>query len=156
MRSAGLDIVLLDRKQAVAQLPSAVRRRRLQFRQNGRLTEAMNPTVPPPSAKAIFGGWRARIGVGNCDQRGDLARERVDDSLGQQHFPAVPQALRIERHELDIAHLESVLAREAGERHDIGLDQILYRDGIELDGAEAELLGIAAMPARTRSDRRGA
>ena len=31
-------------------LPSLVSRMRLQFRQNGRLTDAMNPTVPSPSA----------------------------------------------------------------------------------------------------------
>ena len=44
------DVRLVECEQAVAQLAVGVSRRRLQLMQNGRLTEAMKPTRPPPSA----------------------------------------------------------------------------------------------------------
>jgi hypothetical protein len=49
--------------------------------------------------------------------------------------------LRVERHELDEAHFESVLTAEARQRNEIRLHQILHRNRIQLDGAKTQAFG---------------
>src|SRR5207302_4845293 len=44
--------------------------------------------------------------------------------------------------ELDVAHLEAALAGETGQRNDIGLDQVLHGDGVELDLEAGALRGV--------------
>ena len=136
-----LHVVLLDGEEAIAQLaiggqaqPVAVEAERAA---HGRDETYRAAAIGVP----IFGGGGARVGIGHWNQRRDLAREGLDDRVRQQHFRTVPQALRIERHELDVAHFEAVLPREAGQRNDIRLNQILHRDGVELDFGVSGALG---------------
>jgi hypothetical protein len=62
--------------------PSAVKRTRLQFRQNGRLTDAMKPTWPTPSVK------RYTVAAGRGPELPPAARSHVRASPAH-HRPAV-------------------------------------------------------------------
>jgi hypothetical protein len=118
---------------------------RLQLPQKGRLTEAMKPTLPMPSAKAYSVAGARGFGIGHRCECRDLARERFDHLVRQQDFATVPQVLRIERHELDVSNLKSVLTRVARQRDNIGLHQILHRHRIQLHGVAEALAGVEAI-----------
>src|SRR5262249_8777774 len=90
--------------------------------------------------EAVFERGGARVRIRDYFQRADLTRQHGNDLIGQQHLGAVPKLLRIERHELDVADFESVFACESGERHNIGLHQVLDRHGIDLDRSESQTL----------------
>src|SRR6185437_5807254 len=57
-------------------LPSDVSRMRLQFRQNGLLTDAINPTRPLPSAYS-YSVAGARGSASGTGRNGEISRERV-------------------------------------------------------------------------------
>ena len=95
-------------------LPSEVSRMRLQLMQNGRLTDAMKPTRPPPSA------YRNRAPVHEGPDRPTgtsgpiLAVEDVEDVGREQDLLALPLVAGVERHVLDEPQLQPVLAGRTG------------------------------------------
>src|SRR3954451_13239029 len=61
---------------------------------------------------------------------------RIDDRaqlLAGQHLVGAPRVVRVERHELDEAHLERGGARELGERQSLLLCEPAHRDCVDLD-----------------------
>ena len=129
---------------------------RLQFRQNGRLTDAMKPTRPMPSAKRYSVAGARAVAIRDFFERPDFALQHRDHIVGQQHAVALPQALRVERHELDIADFDAALAAVPGQRNDIGLHQILHRDGVDLDRADTQAPADLDAVEHFVADRRGA
>ena len=117
-----------------------VMRIRLQLAQNGLLTEAMKPTCPLPSAKAVLErGLRAGPDPAPVRAARFPVASMARISSASSTLPRSPQVLRVERHELDVAHLEAALARaKTRERHDVGLHQVLHSHRIQLDGPETQ------------------
>ena len=95
-------------------LPSAVRRTRLQLTQNGRLTEAIRPTRPPPSSVVVVQGRGPRVLVRGRGERADPRGQEVEDLGGEEDLAALPVVAGVERHVLDEPQLQAVLAGEPG------------------------------------------
>jgi len=136
-----LHIVLFDGEKAVAQFAVGGQADAVAVQAEWPAHRSDDTDVTHAVGEGIFGGGSARIGIWHRDERRDLARKQRDDVVGQQHFGAVPQVLRVERHEFDVAHFEAVLARVTGQRNDVRFQQVLHRDGIQLDACEAGLPG---------------
>ncbi len=80
--------------------PSAVSRTRSQSPQNGRVTEAMTPTVAgPPSTVNSSAGALPRGSTAGV--RVNSRPERLEDLLGRDHRGPAPVVLGVERHLLD-------------------------------------------------------
>ena len=110
---------------------------RLQFRQNGLLTEAMKPRRPDAVWVAVFGGGGSGVGVGHGFYRADFAFDDLDDVVGEEDFAAVPERLVVERHELDESRFEASLAAELRHGDDVGFDESFHGDDVEFDVPEA-------------------
>ncbi len=95
--------------------------------------------APDAVRKAVLQRRRPRIRVRHRFQRAHFTRQHLQDVVGEQDSPLVPEPLRVQRHELDVAHLDAALAGEPRQRHDVRLDELLHRHGVELDRAEAQL-----------------
>src|SRR5579863_9151436 len=128
-------IGLLDREQAITELSVGRQADAVAVEAEGTADRRDEAHPPPPLGGFVFGSRSARSGVRNLVERADLAREHLDHVVGQQNPAAVPQPLRIQRHELDIADLDAALAPETGQRHDVRFDQILHGDCVDLDRA---------------------
>src|SRR5690242_1172883 len=67
----------------------------------------------------VLRGGRARVGIGNGQQRPELRLDHRDHVVGCEHTRARPEVLRIERHEFDVPDFEIMFPSETGQRHDI-------------------------------------
>ena len=75
------DVVLMDREQAIAQLTIGSEAETVAV-QAKRLADGCDEADRATAVRvAVFGSWRARIGIGNRMERRDLTRQRVDDVL---------------------------------------------------------------------------
>ena len=122
-RSNGLTSVSSMAKRQYRSLPSDVSRILLQFRQNGLLTDAINPTRPA-AVNILDTPSQVRAGPHlELAERRDFMGQGPYDFVRRQHPTPVPDGLRIERHEFDVARLESTLAAIKRHRYNVRLHQ---------------------------------
>jgi hypothetical protein len=84
----------------------------------------------------------AGIAIGDLLEGTDAFGEEAEHVVLEKDLGLVPNALRVEGHELDIADFDAAFAPELGQRDDVGFDEVLDGDGVDLDGAETEGLGL--------------
>ena len=151
------DVGLLDRKQAVPQLAIAVSRSRLQFRQNGRVTDATNPTVPTAIGEPVLRRRRARIAIRNLDP---TARSRATaisiisfavSTLSRGHKPCASSGMN------SMYRISMPCSRpNRDQRHDVRLHQVLHRHRVDLDGPETQAAARRPAPPALVATRRAA
>src|SRR6185437_12360231 len=135
-----LYVRLLDRKQAIAQLAVAGNSNTVAVHAERAAYGCDESYAADAVRKAVFRCGGPRILIGNLNQRRDLTRQDFNDVAGEQDLLAVPQTLRIERHELNEADLDAALAAVASDRRNVRLNQIADRDHVQLDRSIAKLL----------------
>ncbi len=74
-------------------------------------------------------------------ERADLVLDQPADLLAGEHLLVVPVAVGVQRHVFDEPQLEAVLAGKARQRHDLLFGEAANGHRVELDLAEADLLG---------------
>ena len=142
---------LLEREQAGAHLPSAVRRRRLHVSQNGSVTLAITP-IRPARRRRTGTTWPARSrdrSATSGNTASIVSRIRADGN----DLRALPRVLGVERHVLDEPDLVARLARPARELDHLVVVRAADHDAVDLDRREPGLLrGLAVRrgPCRAR------
>ena len=75
--------------------------------------------------------------IGNNIEFAKFSPQPLEHLVHSQHLSLVPEALTIERHELDETNLDSSLATKAGHRENVGFSYAFYRHRVQLDRPKA-------------------
>ena len=120
-------------------------RTRSQSPQNGLVTVGMMPIMLPGAAVSVESTVEETEPIGRSGAAGGHHFDRIDrvdrldDLVLTDDLVVHPVTLGVERHELDEAHLDVLLASECGEVDDLVVVDAPLDDRVDLDRGEARL-----------------